>query len=75
MARLQQLTGAQLVASPAAAEGVQDRRAGGRRSAGGMHKPFRAARVDRIIQDGEEVRTRRPGADRGRHARATRRAR
>jgi metallo-beta-lactamase class B len=56
MARLQQLTGAQLLASPAAAKAF----ATGTFAAGdpqaGMHPPFPAARVDREIKDGEQVR-------------------
>ena len=58
MARLQQLTGAQLVASPAAAAVFKTGAAGPGDPQVGMHPPFRAARVDRIIKDGEEVRLR-----------------
>lgn len=57
-ARLQQLTGARLVASPAAAAVFKTGAAGPGDPQAGMHPPFRAARVDRIIQDGEEVRLR-----------------
>lgn len=56
MARLQQLTGAQLIASPAAAAVFKTGAAGLGDPQAGMQKPFRAARVDRIIKDGEEVR-------------------
>lgn len=57
MARLQQLTGAQLVASPAAAAVFRTGAPGSGDPQVGMFPPFRAARVDRIIHDGEEVRT------------------
>jgi metallo-beta-lactamase class B len=56
IARLQQLTGAQLVASPAAAKVFETGAAGLGDPQAGMHKPFPAARVDRVIQDGETVR-------------------
>ncbi len=56
MARLQQLTGAQLVASPAAAAVFQTGAAGPSDPQAGMHPPFRAARVDRVIEDGDTVR-------------------
>ena len=56
MARLQQLTGAQLVASPNAAAVFESGTAGPGDPQAGMHPPFRAARVDRIIEDGETVR-------------------
>jgi metallo-beta-lactamase class B len=56
IARLQQLTGATLVASAAAAKvldsgvpGIDDPQAG-------MHNPFPAAQVGRVIRDGETVR-------------------
>ena len=55
-ARLQQLTGAQLVASAPAAAVFQTGAAGPDDPQVGMHPPFPAARVDRIIKDGEEVR-------------------
>jgi metallo-beta-lactamase class B len=55
MARLQQLTGAQLVASPAAAGVFKTGAAGLGDPQAGMHPPFRSARVDRVIKDGEEV--------------------
>jgi len=58
MARLQQLTGAKLVASTAAAAVFQTGAAGPGDPQAGMHPPFRAARVDRVIQDGETVRLR-----------------
>lgn len=54
--RLQQLSGAQVMASPAAAAVLRT----GAPSAGdpqaGMHKPFPSARVDRVLRDGETVR-------------------
>lgn len=56
MGRLQQLTGAQLVASPAAAKVFATGTAGQGDPQAGMHPPFPAARVDRIIADGEPVR-------------------
>ena len=56
VARLQQLTGAQLVASAAAAEIFKTGAAGSDDPQAGMHKPFPAARVDRVIADGEHVR-------------------
>ncbi|MEO7365072.1 MAG: subclass B3 metallo-beta-lactamase [Sphingomicrobium sp.] len=56
MARLQQLTGAQLRASPTAAAVFKTGAAGIGDPQAGMQKPFRAARVGRIIQDGEQVR-------------------
>ena len=54
--RLQQLTGAQLVASPAAAKVFATGAPGGGDPQAGMNKPFSSARVDRVIQDGETVR-------------------
>jgi metallo-beta-lactamase class B len=54
--RLQQLTGARLAASPAAAAVFQTGTAGAGDPQAGMHKPFPSARVDRIVQDGEMVR-------------------
>lgn len=56
-ARLQQLTGAQLIASPEAAQVFRTGAAGRDDPQAGMHTPFRAARVDRIIRDGETVRS------------------
>jgi metallo-beta-lactamase class B len=56
IARLQRLTGAQLYASPAAAKVFETGAAGAGDPQAGMNPPFPAARVDRIIQDGEEVR-------------------
>lgn len=55
-ARLQQLTGAQLIASPAAAAVFGSGAAGPGDPQAGMHPPFRAATVSRIIRDGETVR-------------------
>ena len=54
--RVQQLTGAQLVASPAAAKVFETGTAGPGDPQAGMHKPFPTARVDREIGDGETVR-------------------
>ena len=54
--RLQQLTGAQLVASPAAAKVFETGAAGSGDPQAGMHKPFASASVGRIIRDGESVR-------------------
>ena len=56
IARLQQLTGAQLVASPNAAAVFATGTAGPGDPQAGMHAPFRAARVDRVIRDRETVR-------------------
>lgn len=56
IARLQQLTGAKLFASPAAARVFQTGAAGAGDPQAGMHKPFSSARVDWVIQDGEMVR-------------------
>ena len=56
ISHLQQLTGAQLVASPEAAAVFQTGAAGAGDPQAGMHKPFPAARVDRIVKDGEMVR-------------------
>jgi metallo-beta-lactamase class B len=56
IARLQQLTGAQLYASPAAARTFVTGAAGAGDPQAGMNKPFPAARVDHVILDGEEVR-------------------
>jgi metallo-beta-lactamase class B len=56
MARLQQLTGARLIASAPAAKVLQTGAAGAGDPQAGMQPPFRAARVDQIIADGESVR-------------------
>jgi metallo-beta-lactamase class B len=58
MARLQQLTGAQLVASADAAAVFRTGAPGAGDPQAGMHPPFPAARVDRIIKHGETVRLR-----------------
>jgi metallo-beta-lactamase class B len=58
MARLQQLTGAKLVASGSAAAVFGTGAPGGGDPQAGMHPPFPAARVDRIIKHNETVRTR-----------------
>ncbi|NUT00431.1 MAG: subclass B3 metallo-beta-lactamase [Sphingomonas sp.] len=54
--RLQQLTGAQLYASPAAAKVFDTGTAGVGDPQAGMQKPFSSARVDRVLQDGDVVR-------------------
>jgi metallo-beta-lactamase class B len=56
IAHLQQLTGAQLYASPAAARVFATGAAGADDPQAGMHKPFPAARVDHVIREGEQVR-------------------
>ena len=56
MARLQQLTGAQVIASAPAAPVLNSGRAGAGDPQAGMHPPFPAARVDRVIADGGTVR-------------------
>ena len=56
IARLQQLTGGQLVASAAAAKVFATGANGASDPQTGMHKPFRAARVDRVVGDGDSVR-------------------
>jgi metallo-beta-lactamase class B len=55
-ARLQKLADAQLVASAPAAEVFKTGATAGDDPQAGLHEPFPAARVDRIIKDGEEVR-------------------
>ena len=56
MAQLQQLTGAKLVASASAAAVFRTGAPGAGDPQVGMHPPFRAARVDRVIKHGETVR-------------------
>lgn len=56
IARLQQLSGAQLYASKPAADVFATGAAGEGDPQAGMHKPFAAARVDHVIGDGQEVR-------------------
>ena len=56
LARLQQLTGARLFASPAAAKVLRTGTAGVGDPQAGINRPFPPARVDRIIEDGEAVR-------------------
>ena len=56
MARLQQLTGAKLIASANAAAVFRTGAPGAGDPQVGMHPPFRAARVDRVIKHGETVR-------------------
>ena len=56
MARLQQLTGAQLLASPAAAKAFETGTFASGDPQAGMHPPFPVARVDRVLKEGEEVR-------------------
>jgi metallo-beta-lactamase class B len=55
-ARLQKLADAQLVASAPAAEVFKTGATAGDDPQAGLHEPFPAARVDRVIKDGEEVR-------------------
>jgi len=56
ISRLQRMTGAQLVASPAAAKVLASGVAGAGDPQAGMQKPFPIARVDRVIEDGGTVR-------------------
>ena len=56
IARLQQLSGAQLYASPAAAKVFETGTAGIGDPQAGMNKPFPSAKVDRVLRDGETVR-------------------
>jgi len=56
LARLQQLTGAQLYASPAAAKVLSTGAASADDPQAGMHAPFPAAHVDHVIHEGEMVR-------------------
>ena len=56
MARLQQLTGAQLYASMNAAPVFRSGVAPATDPQAGMFKPFATSRVDRVLRDGEEVR-------------------
>ncbi len=56
MARMQQLTGAQLIASGPASGVLNSGAAGAGDPQAGMHPPFPGARVDRTIADGGTVR-------------------
>jgi metallo-beta-lactamase class B len=56
LAQLQRMTGAELVASPAAAPVLNSGVAGEGDPQRGMFPPFPAAHVDRVIRDGEIVR-------------------
>jgi metallo-beta-lactamase class B len=56
LARLQQLTGARLYASPAAAKVLSSGVAGAGDPQAGINSPFPPARVDRTVEDGEVVR-------------------
>ena len=56
IARLQKLADAQLVASAPAAEAFKTGATAADDPQAGLHKPFPAARVDRVIGDGEHVR-------------------
>ena len=56
VARLQKLSGATLVASAPAAKVFETGAAGAGDPQVGMHKPFPAAAVGRVVRDGEEVR-------------------
>ena len=55
LARLQQLSGARLLASPEAAPVLETGVAGDNDPQAGMHKPFPAAQVDGIVRGGEIV--------------------
>jgi metallo-beta-lactamase class B len=56
LARLQQMSRAELVASPAAAGVLNSGTAGAGDPQAGLSAPFLAAHVDRLINDGEQVR-------------------
>lgn len=56
IARLQQLSGAQLYASAAAAKVFETGTSGIGDPQAGMHKPFASAKVDRVVGDGQTVR-------------------
>jgi len=56
IARLQQLTGAKVYASPVAAKVLTSGVASPDDPQAGMQKPFPAARIDRVIEDGGTVR-------------------
>ncbi len=56
IAKLQRLTGAQLIASPAAAAVLNSGTPAKDDPQAGILKPFPAAHVDRVVQDGEMVR-------------------
>lgn len=56
IARLQQLTGAQLIASAEAAKVFRTGAADAADPQAGMHPPLPAARVDRVVTDGDSVR-------------------
>ena len=56
VSRLQRLSGATLVASAPAAKVFETGAAGPGDPQAGMHKPFPAATVGRVVRDGEEVR-------------------
>jgi metallo-beta-lactamase class B len=56
MAQLQRMTGAQLIASPAAAGVLNSGTASVDDPQSGINPPFPAAHVDRIVHDGEQVR-------------------
>jgi metallo-beta-lactamase class B len=56
LARLEQMTGAQVIASPAAAAVLASGAASTDDPQSGMNPPFPAVRVDRVVSDGEQVR-------------------
>jgi metallo-beta-lactamase class B len=56
LAKIQRLTGAQLIASPAAAAVLNSGTAGQDDPQYGINPPFPAAHVDRTVRDGEQVR-------------------
>jgi metallo-beta-lactamase class B len=56
LSKLQRMTGAQLLASPAAAAVLESGIAGADDPQSGLNPPFAPARVDRVVHDGEQVR-------------------
>lgn len=56
LAQLQRMTGAQLIASPAAAAVLERGAASADDPQAGLSPPFPAASVDRVVHDGEQVR-------------------
>ena len=56
MSQLQQLTGAELIASPASAPVFRTGAPSAEDPQAGMHPPFRASRVDRVLAPGDTVR-------------------
>lgn len=56
IAKLQRMSGAQLIASASAAPVLNSGNASAGDPQQGMHSPFPAARVDRLVADGEQIR-------------------